>query len=210
VSAGGGEDNAARILARYAGICGLLACTISVATTILGGQADPDYSHSSQFISELGAAGALQRNLVNFAGFLPTGLFLFGFVLFGHSSFPPAKNAVLGWWLLTGASIGYVIAALFPCDTGCPATGSIQQAVHNTAGMIQYIGISLGLLLIAKAEHSLSWLRPISLLAAAAILSGFIMMSVDHDLRGMWQRVAEVAFFGWVLLVSIHLLSTSR
>ena len=210
MSARGGEDNVAPSFARYAGICGLLACAVSVATAIIGGQADQNYSNWSQFISELGAVGALQRNLVNFAGFLPTGLLLFGFVLFGHSSFPPAKNAVLGWWLMTGAAIGYLTAALFPCDEGCPATGSMQQTVHNTAGIVQYIGVFLGLLLIARAEQSLSWLRPISLIAAAAVLSGFIMMTVDLDLRGMWQRVAEVAIFGWVAVVSVHLLSTNR
>ena len=47
-------------------ITGLLGALAVVLLTVVGGAHFPNYSHASQFISELGADGAPHARLINF------------------------------------------------------------------------------------------------------------------------------------------------
>ena len=193
-----------------AGASGLLAGCLAVATTILGGWSSADYSHTTQFISELGAVGATQQALVNFAGFLPIAILTLGFVVFGRSFIGPSTPAGFGWWLLTSVVVGYGVAAFYPCDSGCPAVGSGRQAIHNLAGIVEYFGCVLGLMLIGasggKFPCAPGWVKRIGLIAGLGVAVGFVLMAADETSRGLWQRLAETSIFGWMGICSVYML----
>lgn len=196
-----------------AAIAGLLAAVLVVVTTLIGGWLQPGYSHTAQYISELGAVGAAHPALVNFGGFLPVAAAVAAFVWFGFPALARSRLSAVGCGLLLGVAAGYLLAALAPCDAGCPASGSARQAVHNLGGVLEYLGGGLGLLLIGAGQVRTPGLqRPAlsTLLAAFTTLGVFFFIlgaEPDHPLRGLWQRVAETAIFGWIALTSLRLLS---
>jgi hypothetical protein len=63
-----------------------------VVLTLLGGAFFPDYSHLSQFISELGARQAPYEQLVRWIGFLPTGVLVLVFAFVAFKALPPRNS----------------------------------------------------------------------------------------------------------------------
>lgn len=66
----------------------------------------------------------------------------------------------------------------------------------------------ISLLLFARAfsrEPSWTLAGRLSLLTAAIVLSCFIAMAIPdlQEFRGLWQRIAELSIFSWLLLVVI-------
>src|SRR5690348_3480633 len=91
----------------------------------------PNYNHISYFISELGATGTANAGLMNFAGFIPSGILiaLFGFSLIGF--FPKSFLTRAGSALVIIFGIGMAVAGLFSCDPGCPREGSLENNIHD-------------------------------------------------------------------------------
>jgi hypothetical membrane protein len=65
--------------------------------TVIGGANFPNYSHASQFISELGASGAPNARVINLAGFLPAGLLLIAFTFQACRLLCPSAASSRSW-----------------------------------------------------------------------------------------------------------------
>ena len=171
-----------------------------------------DYSSTSNFISELGAKDAPFGAIANYFGFLPVGVAVVALVTALRTRLPQQKLVKGGLTCLLGVSIGYLGAAFFPCDVGCPATGTYRQATHNLAGLLAYVGGISGLfLLYFGLRSSMSGLFPPStLVAACAVTLGVFLMfnpGFEHML-GASQRLADYSIFVW--LCCAVLISTSQ
>jgi hypothetical protein len=194
-----------------AAACGLLAVLLAVVVPIAAGRLEPGYSHRSQFISELGAQGAANAAAVSLAGFAPIGALVLAFLAFAHGTFPGTQIKTAGTLCLGMVGIAYLIAALFPCDAGCPGSGSLSQSVHNTFGFFEYIGAVVGLILLGSAfRESIHW-RPLvaACLALVPVVAAALAAMLTPQLapvRGLSQRLAEAAIFGWIAIVSVFLL----
>ena len=156
------------------------------------------YSHVMHTISEIGELGARDQRFVALGLFLPVGLcLLFVAWLLRPASMPAAALALC-------IAIGYIGAALFPCDPGSPLSGTPRQALHNLAGAVEYIGGGFALMTLA---------RP---LGQPFKIAGFIVLGVAVGLslvpagagRGILQRVAELCLFGGLALAAWRLGST--
>lgn len=152
---------------------------------LLFGRLRAGHDHLRHTISELGEAGAPRARLVAWGLFMPVGLAMAA-TFARHRSDAPEAAA-----LAACIAIGYVGAAIFPCDPGSPLRGSTRQALHNLAGGIQYVGG--GLVLLALGRQSAAWLWAAAVVGlAAALLSWPRALGV----RGGVQRVAEACLFG--------------
>jgi hypothetical protein len=192
-----------------AAACGLAAALAVLLVTTLGGAWYPGYRHIAQYISELGARGAPGGELVNLGGFLPIGMLTVGFVVCGWRSLAESLTARLGLVLFLGVAAGYLIAAFAPCDQGC-AGDSPRQLVHNLGGLFEYLGGGAGLLLLAVAfRRSTRWrgyVVPAMVAGVSTLAVLFLLGSGGSEpLRGLWQRIAEAALFGWIALMSLAL-----
>lgn len=147
------------------------------------------YSHVRHTISELGEGGAPSSKLVSFGVFLPFGLSMLAVHWLSRASSPPAAN------LAACIAVGYLGAALFPCDPGSPLVGSWRQALHNVAGAIQYIGG-------AAVIWSLSSAQSLFAIPAVAVALAAVLLSVPaaSPWRGVIQRVAELALLASLVL----------
>ncbi|MEQ8861120.1 MAG: DUF998 domain-containing protein [Pseudomonadales bacterium] len=202
----GAEDHV--LLPAAASVAGLAAVLLALLVPVVGGWQYPGFSHSAQYISELGALGAPHGQLISVAGFLPIGVLVAAFVAFGWRALAVSPGSAVGCLLFLGVAAGYLVAAIAPCDAGCPAQGSARQALHNLGGLLEYLGGGAGLLLIGAALARRPALRQIgmtTILLGLFVLGVFYWMGSNPDgaFRGAWQRVTEAALFGWIAMVSI-------
>jgi hypothetical membrane protein len=185
---------------------GVLFAGIVLPTTL--GLLWPDYNPLSDYLSELGATGAPHAAIMNYAGFLPLGA-LWALGLFSLLAGERSKALVAGVILLLGTTVSYLGAAAFHCDAGCPMEGSSSQMMHNSLGVIGYLTAPWGLALIGW--HYVSTKRAmagvLSFVAAAATLTGFLMMANPEmdALKGAWQRLADFSLFVWLMTLSVSL-----
>ena len=147
------------------------------------------YSHIRHTISELGEVGAPHSRLVAFGVFLPFGLSMLAVFWLSRTSNPPAAA------LAACIGVGYLGAALFPCDPGSPLVGTWRQSLHNIAGAVQYVGGAAVMWSLTPAQ---------ALFALPAILVGTtaVLLSVPaaRSWRGVIQRFAELALFASLVL----------
>jgi Protein of unknown function (DUF998) len=155
----------------------------------------PGYSQVLHTISELGEIGSPDQGFVAWGVFLPIGLaFLPGAFLFQASA--PAVAA-----LSLCIAVGYLVAAVVPCDPGSPVSGSVRQGIHNLGGAIEYIGGGFSLLTAARD------------FGAPCSIAGCIVLTVAVALtvlpakapRGLTQRIGELVLFcsaAWLMWIA--------
>ena len=166
------------------------------------------YSSAGNYLSELGAVDAPFATIIRFFGFLPVALSVIVLVIVLWQRLPRHKLVQSGLFCLLGITIGYLGAVVFPCDSGCPSTGSASQLIHNLAGLVEYMGGVLGLFLIYFGLKSTTsgHLPRLALTAACITTSGVALMfnpELEH-LRGATQRLADYTMFAW-LMVSVFM-----
>jgi hypothetical protein len=184
-----------------------------VFMVLIAGSLTPEYSHVSQYISELGAQGAPHEWSVRFFGFLPAGVLLLGFCFFAYRALPRSRITALGLLGLGVFAAGYLVAAAFPCDPGCrPRIPSTSQIVHNAGGFIGYLLAPAFVLALARAAHSwpqAKWLARVGYGAAGLALIGMLSLSPSSPAAGLSQRLLEASVLGWTALCGVYLLRRS-
>ena len=182
-----------RTIAFWAAITGYALLAVLI---VAGGAAWPGYSHSSQFISELGATGAPYGRLISLGGFLPIGVCVTLFAILAAVIEPRGVLRTLGFLGLVLFASGYTVAAFFPCDFGCrPATPSFSQMMHNLFGLGGYVFGPIGLILLgltARKWPGGRWLSPLGLICG--LVAGAAFFGMGSDAPGLAQRVLEGAF----------------
>lgn len=166
-------------------LAGAAGAHLVVAMLVLA-RRRPGYSHIKHTISELGERGAPDERLVGFGVFLPVGALALAAAYLLYPAHTPIAALALC------IAIGYVGAALFPCDPGSPTVGSARQGVHNLAGAVEYIGGAFALIVTAESLGETFKYLGFAVLAATAVLS----LVPTSAVRGLVQRCAELCLFG--------------
>lgn len=188
-------------------LASLLAIAASLylaAAILLFARRRPSYRHSEHTISELGEAGASDGRLVSWGVFLPVGLACLAIAWrLGApggtggaeiSDFAEASRA-----LALCLAVGYLVAAIFPCDPGSPLSGSFRQVIHNLGGGVEYAGGTFALFTLAREAATPAPFQ----IAGALVMAGVIGISFASPWRGLIQRVAEAALFGGLIWATI-------
>ena len=203
------KDFGSATAGRSATLCGLLGGFVALLFPVLGAAGTPGYSHTSQYISELGAFGAPQAQLVNWAGFLPAGILMTLFAWFAWRALPASPAATLGLAGLALFSLGYVAAAFFPCEPGCvPAEPSLSQTLHNLLGLAGYITAPPTLFALGWAARSwrgASYLATLGFVGGGLALAGLLGLSPDFAYVGLSQRLLEGSVLAWVVVCALYL-----
>jgi hypothetical protein len=188
---------------------GIVAAALALAVPIVFGAMWPGHSHVRHYISVLGARGAPHADLVNYVGFLPTGVATMLFIIALGPALPRTAQVRRAQWFLAVFAGGYIGTAFLPCDPGCPAFGSISQCLHSLLAVCGYTGAIVGLSMLASAfRGDERWrnLVPFTWLCAATVAIGFVLMLLPQfaPWRGLTQRVAEAAMFGWIVTAAFR------
>lgn len=190
-------------------ITGVLGALAVILLTVVGGANFPNYSHASQFISELGADGAPNARVINLAGFLPAGILIIAFAFFAWRSLPRSAATTFGMAGLALFALGYLVAAFFPCEGDCrPAEPTLAQAIHNLFGLAGYLSAPASL--FALGWQARRWPRATHLAVLGFIGSGFallglLFLSPDFKYVGVAQRILEGSVLVWIMACALYL-----
>ncbi len=147
---------------------------------------------SLDYISRLNEIEAQYQSFSN-GLFVLIGIFWMGTVDTTRRAIEPEK---LSPWLRYGSiafAASYLLSMVFPCDAGCPPTGSLNQMVHSSLVWLLYAGPAVWSVSIIRAGDR-SLLRGV----AWGLVSVFGLMQVDtlfvHVAPGLWQRLYDALF----------------
>lgn len=163
----------------------------------LGAAVKPAYSQLSSFVSEYNATGTPWAATLTYAGFAATAVLLSGFLIAAAPIIQVSGASQIGFRLLWSVPFSYLIAAIAPCDAGCPVEGSMSQLLHNALAIPAYfgMGVSMALLSLAPGLKPYRLRRSFMFLTGVAFPVVFIaMVQPDFSLwRGLLQRSLDIA-----------------
>ena len=202
------------IFLSLAGLTGPLLFTI---ITLICSSLRPDYDHMNEFISELGATGTSHAELMNFAGFIPSGILMatFGVALF--KLLPKHILTRLGAILIFLFGVGVIVAGSFSCDPGCPQQGgSFENSVHDGISGPVFLSATTGILLFAISFRQFSiwkgvWIYSLISALLAYVFIVLLITSLDSRvLTGLWQRLLLTTIFIWCGIVGFKMFNSRR
>lgn len=180
------------------------ACSVVIA-----GYFYPDYSHTAQFISELGATGSPHGDYVNYLGFIPTELFIFSFIVISYSVLPATRLNIIGLVFIAIYAMTLGVAAFFPCDFECkPEVATTSHNIHMASAFPGYLCGIIAIFLIsagAKLWSKSNTLKVCGYLAGGVALLAFVNLDPDSKYLGLSQRILELLIYSWLVLLGYSL-----
>ena len=185
--------------------CGVISPILWLALIAAAGALRPDFSHVTQYISELGERGSATEALMRYGAFEFTG---FLYVCFAGALLATFRNG----WLLTAATllvaldgVGRIGAGVFPCDPGC-VQATLGPDPHRVFATIGFCSGILTAVLWGPLWRDIPPLRSLSsfsVASGAAALVSLLLMSWAEDLalpRGLFEHLATVVLSLWLLV----------
>jgi hypothetical protein len=195
---------------RLLALGGIAGPILFFAIVIVSAAFRSDYSHITNFISELGATGTLYAGLMNYAGFLPAGLMLAAFGVALAKALPRHRLTILAAILVTLFGVGVAVSGVISCDPGCPQTGgSVENLIHNRIAPIAFLCVIAGAGILGIHFRRLAAWRPLSvysLLSSGVALCFLVALASSLDSReltGLWQRLLLAALFLWCAVIGL-------
>ena len=178
------------------------------AAVVWGGVVYPGYDHARQFMSELGATGAVTGSRVSNWGFVPNGVLVTVFSLLAAWILRRSALAVVACLLLAANGVGMAGAGVYPCDFECSRSDpSAAAMLHDLFGGLGYLcailGVGLASLWARKSDAP--WLAPLGVVVLIVSVIGFYGVVAEVELFGLFQRAMETALavfmlaLGWAL-----------
>lgn len=191
---------------------GVLGPIIFTVIVIVAATMQPGYSHTQNFISELGATGAKNAALMNYAGFVIGGLLIatLGFALI--KILPRERLTIVASVLVCLFGVGVATSGIISCDLGCPqGTGTSANIVHNTIAPIAFLCLITASMIFGFCWRSEIELRNLAVysLATGVVALGLLALLASsleaRVLTGLWQRLLLLVLFSWCIIVALRI-----
>ena len=195
---------------RILALGGVAGPVVFAMVIIVSAALRPSYSHVTNMISELGANGTPYAVLMNYAGFVPTGLMLAAFGVALAGAFPRQRLALVGAVLVTLFGAGVAFSGVISCDPGCPQSGgSFENLVHDRIAPVAFLSLIVGTAILGFHFRRLpAWrhLAAYSLVTSGIALLCFVALANSLESRvltGLWQRLMLTSLFLWCAVVGV-------
>ena len=199
-------------LYKVGNLCGILAPLLWASAIVFCGSLRPEYSHFTQYISELGERGSSTEFIMRYAGFLPTGLMHMAFAAFLYVAFRGSQLAVIAAMLLAINGLARIGAGLFPCEPGCVGSElSLSQQLHSLSARIGFfalIGAAVTWGIFLRRYRSLRGLSLYSVGSGTVGLVFLLLMAWSAELKagtGLYERLSSGVLSLWVLVFAARL-----
>jgi hypothetical membrane protein len=199
-------------LYKVGNLCGILAPLLWASAIVFCGSLRPEYSHFTQYISELGERGSSTEFIMRYAGFLPTGLMHMAFAAFLYVAFRGSRLAVIAAMLLAINGLARIGAGLFPCEPGCVGPGlSLSQQLHSLSARIGFfalIGAAVTWGIFLRGYRSLRGLSLYSVGCGIVGLVFLLLMAWSAELKagtGLYESLSSGVLSLWVLVFAARL-----
>ena len=178
---------------------------------VIGGAAYPGYDSLRQYISELGATGAVTGWMVSWLVFVPSGLLILAGCLLAAWAMRRSVPGLLGWLLLAWYGASLTGAGIYPCEFECARTEvTFNALMHDLVGGTGYLAVPIGIWLVTAAGRATgAAFVAFGVVCGLLALIGFGGVVADPEFGGLLQRVLEgsVTVF---LLVAAWLMARGR
>jgi len=199
-------------LFKIGNVCGMLAPVLWAWAIIFCGSLRPEYSHFTQYISELGERGSFTEFIMRYAAFVPTGLMHMAFAAFLYVAFKDSPLATFAAILLAINGIARIGAGMFPCEVGCALPRLLlSQKLHSLSagvGFFALIGASFLWGILFRRYQSLRGLSAYSVVSGCLGLVLLALMSWSAELRagtGLYERLSTGVLSLWILVFAARL-----
>ena len=191
-------------------LAGAIGPAFFAAAVLIGASLRPDYDHTMQVMSALGATDSPNAILMNGLGFWSAGVSI---IVFGLSLYYFAPRSILG--ILAGLLVvvfgsGVFAAGVYSCDPGCVGVGTSHEAyLHIVASAVAFSSgilscFAWGAAFRAGVEwRALSYFSFAAGLLSAGLLMGFNSTAGTDAYPGIWQRLFIASLFGWCAIVGV-------
>jgi hypothetical membrane protein len=203
-------------------LAGVLAVAIYLVAVVLGGMIRPGYNHGSQFISELIAAGAPNKAILNplFILYnLLTGLFglgLFSYVSLQSQTAARLNIGSIGALALIAEAVFGLLTVFFPQDMrGTPPmtfTGTIHIVLAGLSSLTSMITILLPGLWFRGIPGMGAYFLYSLITVIVVFISGGLTAAAganNSPFVGLLERITIGAFLQWILVVALKLYSSA-
>jgi hypothetical membrane protein len=199
-------------LYRVGNLCGILAPILWASAIVFCGTLRPEYSHFTQYISELGERGSSTESTIRYAGFVPTGLMHVAFAASSYVAFKGGWPAGIAATLLAINGLARIGAGLFPCEPGCVGPELLlSQQLHSLSaglGFFALIGAAVMWGVVLRRYRSLRGLGLYSVGSGALGLVFLLLMVWSAEPRGatgLYERLSSGVLSLWVLVFAARL-----
>lgn len=194
------------MVTRFLSLGGVTGSVLFTTITIISASLHSDYDHLNDFISELGATGSSTEWIMNYLGFIPSGICFFLFALALFIMLSKSWLTRIGAVLFMIFGTGMTLAGIFSCDPGCPPVGTTESAIHDGVSAITFMSAILGTILLGFSFKKINELQNISLYTIITGIVALILMLVmistfdSKNLTGLWQRLYLLSIFLWTIV----------
>lgn len=187
----------------------VLGNLIQLLTIGIGGALYPGYDHARQYISELGATGAITGPAVSWLGFVPSGIAIAAGCLMAAWASRRSGLAVAMWLLLGWYGASLSAAGVYPCEFECArAEPTFNALMHDLFGGTGYLTaiLAAGLGVFVAGAEGRRGLVVLSVICAIVTTLAFGGVIAESQPAGLIQRALEGATmiftlaFGWGLM----------
>lgn len=193
--------------------CGVLIPFWLFFGVLLTALAYPGYSHLNQAMSQLGAQGAPTQGFSAWINNLPLGVFFVLCAVGVMRQLRASSLAVLSAGLILLHGLASFATGYFPCDQGCaPDQPSFSQQMHNLAGLVMFLSLTLASLLWCFLSKRLLGSLGFGLFSIAcsvlAVVTVILMAQAVEagHLFGLYQRINYGVSVAWVAGLALMLL----
>jgi hypothetical membrane protein len=199
-------------LGKIGNVCGMVAPVLWVSAIIFCGSLRPEYSHFTQYISELGERGGSTEFIMRYAAFVPTGLMHMAFAAFLYVALKGSPFATFAAMLVAVNGIARIGAGMFPCEVGCALPRLLlSQKLHSLSagiGFFALIGAAILWGILFRRYQSLRDLSVYSIISGCLALVFLALMSRSAELRagtGLYERLSTGVLSLWMLVFAARL-----
>jgi hypothetical membrane protein len=190
----------------------MLAPVLWACVIIVCGSLRPEYSHFTQYISELGERGSSTEAIMRYAGFVPTGLMHVAFAASLYVAFRGGWFAGIAATLLAINGLARIGAGVFPCEPGCAGPKLLlSQQLHSLSaglGFFALIGATVMWGIFLRRYRSLRGLSLFSVGCGICGLVFLLLMVWSAESRagtGLYERLSSGVLSAWVLVFAARL-----
>jgi len=193
-------------------ICGIIAPFIFAIMVIIAGLLRPDYSHLTNFVSELGAVGA-PNAIMQRLNFVLVGILIVAFTFGLHRGIGEGEGSIIGPLLIAVFGLSSVVSGIFSTDPIQP--GSFSDIMHIMSSTIGGIAAIFAFFFISeRLEQDTLWRRyryfsiVIAFVAIVVSVVGVGLLGV-LGAPGLAQRLFMAVLFLWIEVIAIRLFQIS-
>lgn len=198
-------------LRRFGFLCGVLSPLLWLSLIGVAGAMRPEFSHITQYISELGERGSSTEVMMRYGAFEFTGFLYLCFASALMATFRGRWGSMLAAGLVALDGLGRMGAGVFPCDPGCVGLSSSQELHHlfATVGFASGILAAIAWGITFRRQGYLRGLSWYSVGTGILALIFLLLMSWSRNpvnIPGLYEHLATAVLSVWLLVFAACLM----